>query len=38
MIGEKLHILALAFLASLAAPLSWFAIAKGHSFVHPTST
>ena len=32
---RKLHILALAFLASLAAPLSWFAIAKGHSFVHP---
>jgi hypothetical protein len=32
---RKLHILALAVLASLAAPLSWFAIAKGHSFVHP---
>lgn len=32
---RKLHILALAFLASLAAPLSWFALAKGHSFVHP---
>jgi hypothetical protein len=27
--------LALAFLASLAAPLSWFVLAKAHSFVHP---
>ena len=31
---RKLHILALAFLASLAAPLSWFVLAKGHSFDH----
>jgi hypothetical protein len=32
---RKLQILALAFLASLAAPLSWFVLAKAHSFVHP---
>lgn len=32
---RKLHICALAFLASLAAPLSWIVLAKGHSFVHP---
>ena len=32
---RKLHILALAFLASIPAPLSWFVLAKGHSFVHP---
>jgi hypothetical protein len=31
----KLQILALAFLASLAAPLSWIVPAKAHSFVHP---
>jgi len=30
---RKLQILALAFLASLAAPLSWFVLAKAHSFV-----
>lgn len=32
---RKLQILALAFLASLAAPLSWFVLAKAHSFAHP---
>jgi hypothetical protein len=32
---RRLQILALAFLASLAAPLSWFVLAKAHSFVHP---
>jgi hypothetical protein len=32
---RKLQILALAFLASLAAPLSWFVLAKAHSFDHP---
>jgi hypothetical protein len=32
---RKLRILALAFLASIPAPLSWFVLAKGHSFVHP---
>jgi hypothetical protein len=32
---RKLHICALAFLASFPAPLSWFVLAKGHSFVHP---
>ena len=32
---RKLQILALGFLASLAAPLSWFVLAKAHSFVHP---
>jgi hypothetical protein len=32
---RKLHILSLAFLASIPAPLSWFVLAKGHSFVHP---
>lgn len=32
---RKLHICALAFLASLAAPLSWFVLAKAHSFAHP---
>jgi hypothetical protein len=31
---RKLQILALAFLASLAAPLSWFVLAKAHSFAH----
>jgi hypothetical protein len=36
-IGEerrKLRALAFAFLASLAAPLSWFILAKAHSFAH----
>lgn len=32
---RKLQILALGFLASLAAPLSWFVLAKAHSYVHP---
>jgi hypothetical protein len=32
---RNLRILALAFLASLAAPLSWFVLAKAHSFAHP---
>jgi hypothetical protein len=32
---RKLRILALAFLASLAAPLSWLVLGKAHSFVHP---
>jgi hypothetical protein len=32
---RKLHILALAFLASVVAPLSWFVLAKAHAFVHP---
>ena len=32
---RKLQILSLAFLASIPAPLSWFVLAKGHSFVHP---
>jgi hypothetical protein len=32
---RRLQILALAFLASFTAPLSWFVLAKGHSFVHP---
>lgn len=32
---RKLQICALAFLASFPAPLSWFVLAKGHSFVHP---
>jgi hypothetical protein len=32
---RRLQILSLAFLASFAAPLSWFVLAKGHSFVHP---
>jgi hypothetical protein len=32
---RKLHICALAFLASFAAPLSWFVLAKAHSFDHP---
>jgi hypothetical protein len=32
---RKLQICALAFLASLTAPLSWFVLAKAHSFVHP---
>jgi hypothetical protein len=31
---RKLQILALGFLASLAAPLSWFVLGKAHSFVH----
>jgi len=31
---RKLQILALAFLASIAAPLSWFVLGKGHSFDH----
>jgi hypothetical protein len=31
---EKLQALAFAYLASLAAPLSWFILAKAHSFVH----
>jgi hypothetical protein len=31
---EKLQALAFAFLASFAAPLSWFILAKAHSFVH----
>src|SRR5664279_804470 len=33
---RRLQILSLAFLASIAAPLSWFVLAKGHSFVHPS--
>jgi hypothetical protein len=32
---RKLQILALGFLASIAAPLSWFVLGKAHSFVHP---
>jgi len=32
---RKLQILALAFLASIAAPLSWFVLGKAHAFVHP---
>jgi hypothetical protein len=32
---KKLQVLALAVLASFAAPLSWFILAKGHSFDHP---
>ena len=32
---RKLQILSLAFLGSIPAPLSWFVLAKGHSFVHP---
>jgi hypothetical protein len=32
---KNLHICALAFLVSLAAPLSWFVLAKAHSFDHP---
>lgn len=31
---RKLQILSLAFLASIAAPLSWFVLGKGHSFDH----
>jgi hypothetical protein len=31
----RLQILALAFLASFAAPLSWFVLGKAHTFVHP---
>jgi hypothetical protein len=31
---RRLQILALAFVASIAAPLSWFILGKGHSFDH----
>jgi hypothetical protein len=31
---RKLQILSIAFLASIAAPLSWFVLGKGHSFDH----
>jgi hypothetical protein len=32
---KKLRSLAVAYLVSFAAPLSWFILAKGHAYVHP---
>ncbi|WP_144404128.1 hypothetical protein [Caballeronia cordobensis] len=33
--SAKNRALGVAFFVSIAAPLSWFVLAKGHSFVHP---
>jgi hypothetical protein len=32
---RRLRSLAIAYVVSFAAPLSWFVLAKGHAFVHP---
>jgi hypothetical protein len=32
---KRLRVLAFAYVASIAAPMSWFILAKAHSFAHP---